>query len=54
VKCAQKQENLRHGMLPYVLAYKSKNLGQFCPLKIGGGVDLYVGHTFFHKVDDVS
>ena len=28
----------------HILAYKSKNLGQFCPLKIEG-VDLYAGHS---------
>jgi len=34
------------GQLLYALAYKFKNLGQFCPLKIGGwGVDLYAGHS---------
>jgi len=37
---------------PYVLACKSKNLWQFCPSKLG--VDLYAGHEFFRKADNVS
>jgi len=46
--------------LPYVLAYKSKNLGQICPLKIEGSTYMWVTdgqhmcHEFFQKADDVS
>jgi len=46
--------------LPYILAYKSKNLGQFCPLKIGGWTYMRVTvcqhtcHEILHKADDVS
>jgi len=41
--------------LPYVLVYKLKNLWQFCPSKLAAAaIDLYVGHKFFRKADDVS
>jgi len=46
--------------LPYILAYKSKNLGQFCPLKIRGStytlvtVCQHMCHEFFHEEHDVS
>jgi len=46
--------------IPYVLTYKSKNLGQFCPLKIRGStyvrvtVCQHMCHQFFCNTDDVS
>ena len=46
--------------IPYILAYKSKNLGQFCPLKSGRSTYMRVTvcqrtcHEFFHKAGDVS